>query len=369
MDLQRPPGCFDRNDRAAKLTAWGDPLVTRKAAIDFEAFRADLERVHHKPRKSNAGAKPFAVVLMFRVLILQHLYNLSDDGLEYQIRDRLSVMRFLGLPMEDRVPDAKTVWRFRERLKALGLVEVLFARFNEQLARRGYVAKTGQLIDATFVEAPRQRNRREEHAKLKAGAAPAGWDDPAKAPMRRQKDTDARWTQQHDATHDGYQHPINADAANQLIQDYAITPAHVHDSQVLDDLLDVATTEDQGRKRPVYADRAYRSEAREADLANPGLASQIHETGTRAAPLTEPQKASNRRKSSVRARVEHIFGAQAAMDGQRVRTIGSARAKVKIGLLNLTDNMKRLVHLTAIEARRQARLVTGQHGITAPAMA
>ena len=161
MALYRQPGFFDVDDRAAKLTALGDPLVKLTAEIDFEAFRPDLNRVHEKERKSKAGAKPFDVVLMFRVLILQHLYNLSDDGLEYQIRDRLSFLRFLGLQMEDRVPDAKTVWLFRERLKALGLVEVLFARFHEQLARRGYLAKTGQMIDATFVEVPRQRNSRE----------------------------------------------------------------------------------------------------------------------------------------------------------------------------------------------------------------
>lgn len=122
----------------------GDPLVKLKAEIDFEDFRADLKRVHEKERKSNAGAKPFDGVLMFKVLILQHLYNLSDDGLEYQIRDRLSFVRFLGLRMEHRVPDAKTVWLFRERLKALGLVEVLFGRFNEQLVRRGYSAAPAQ---------------------------------------------------------------------------------------------------------------------------------------------------------------------------------------------------------------------------------
>jgi hypothetical protein len=96
MFFQRQPGLFDLDERAAKLTALGDPLVKLKAEIDFEAFRQDLNRVHEKPRKSNAGAKPFDVVLMFMVLIVQQLYNLSDDGLEYQIRDRLSFMRFFG---------------------------------------------------------------------------------------------------------------------------------------------------------------------------------------------------------------------------------------------------------------------------------
>ncbi len=325
--------------------------------------------MHEKPRKSNAGAKPFDVVLMFMVLILQQLYHLSDDGIEYQIRDRLSFMRFLGLALEDRVPDAKTVWLFRERLKGLGLVEVLFARFDEQLAQRGYVAKAGQMIDATFVEAPRQRNTREENAKIKAGELPDGWDDPEQAAKRRQKDTDARWTKKHDETHYGYKNHLNADAATKLIQDYAVTPANVHDSQVFDALLDTESRSAEDRKRPVYADSAYRSAEREADLAKQDLESQIHEKGTRAAPLTDDQRAANRKKSTVRARVEHIFGAQAAMDGHVIRTIGLERAKVKIGLLNLTYNMKRLVQLTAIATRRLADLAASPDGVTAPVMA
>jgi transposase, IS5 family len=369
MRVERQLGLFDVDERAAKLTALGDPLVKLKAEIDFEAFRTDLNRVHEKDRKSNAGAKPFAVVRMFRVRILQPLYHRSDDGIEYQIRDRLSFMRFLGLQLEDRVPDAKTVWRFRERLKALGLVEARFARFDAQLAQRGYVARTGQRIDATLVEAPRQRNSREEHAKIKAGETPDGWDDPAQAAKRRQKDRDARWTKKNAETHYGYKNHINADAATKLIQRYGITPANVHDSQVFDDRLDTQTTDDQGRKRPVDADSAYRSEPREAQLTELEVESHIHEKGTRAAPLTEEQTTSNRKKSKVRARVEHIFGAQAAMGGHVVRTIGLARAKVKIGLMNLAYNMKRLVQLAAIEARRPADALAGYSGRVAPAVA
>jgi IS5 family transposase len=368
MRVERQLGLFDVDERAAKLTAMGDPLVKLKEEIDFEAFRPDLNRVHEKDRKSNAGAKPFDVVLMFRVLLLQHLYNLSDDGIEYQIRDRLSFMRFLGLHIEDRVPDAKTVWLFRERLKALGLVKVLFARFDEQLAQRGYGVKTGQMIDATFIEAPRQRNSREQNAKIKAGETPDGWDDPAQVAKRRQKDTAARWTKKNAESHYGYKNHINADVATKRIQDYAVTPANVHDSQVFDELLDTQTTDEQGRKRPVYADSAYRSEPRETQLSGLEVASHIHQKGTRAAPLTEAQKISNRRKSKVRARVEHIFGAQAAMGGHVVRTIGIERAKVKIGLMNLAYNMKRLVQLTAIDARRLADAVAGHAGRTAPAV-
>jgi IS5 family transposase len=271
----------------------------------------------------------------------------------------------LGLHLEDRVPDAKTVWLFRERLKALGLVEVLFARFHEQLAQRGYVAKAGQMIDATFVEAPRQRNSREENAKIKAGETPDGWDDPENGAMRRQKDTDARWTKKNNESHYGYKNHINADADTKLIQDYAVTPANVHDSRVFEDLLDTETASGAGAKRPVYADSAYRSAEHEAYLAEQEMDSQIHEKGTRAAPLTEPQKASNRKKSKIRARVEHVFGAQAAMGGHLVRTIGLQRASVKIGLMNLAYNMRRLVQLMARDARR----VAGHDGIPVPVAA
>jgi transposase len=194
MKPPRQPGLFDVEERAAQLADMGDPLVGLKARIDWEAFRPELSRVHDKDRKSNAGAKPIDVVLMFKVLVLQQLHNLSDDRIEYQIRDRFSFMRFLGLQLEDRVPDAKTVWLFRDRLKELSLVEARFSRFHEQLANQGYVARAGQVVDATFVEVPRQRNTREENAQLKAGEVPEAWDKPEAKAKRRQKDTDARWT-------------------------------------------------------------------------------------------------------------------------------------------------------------------------------
>jgi IS5 family transposase len=238
-------------------------------------------------------------------------------------------------------------------LKALGLVETLFDRYNAQLARRGYVAKAGQRVDATCLEAPRQRNRREANARIKAGEEPDGWDDPAKAPMRRQKDTDARWTKKNTETHYGYKNHVNADQATKLIQRYEVTPAHVHDSQVFETLLDTETADAKGRKRAAYADSAYRSQAHEERLAGIGVDSQIHEKGSRAAPLTDEQKAGNREKSKVRARVEHLFAAQAAMGGHLVRSIGLKRAEVKAGLLNLAYNMRRLVQLEALAARRQ----------------
>jgi IS5 family transposase len=342
MPIRFQPSFFDIHERSAKLTEMGDPLVELNRRMDWEALRASLNRVHEKLRKSSAGAKPMDVVLMFKILVLQQLNNLSDERIEYQIRYRLSFMRFLGLQLEGRVADAKTVWLFRERLKELNLVEVLFAKFHEQLASQGYVARAGQMIDATFVEVPRQRNTREENAGIKAGQPPEQWkEEPNKL---RQKDVDARWTKKNEEKHYGYKNHLNADAGNKLVHSYAVSDAAVHDSQVFEQLLD-QTVDAKGEKRTIYADSAYRCKDREETLAADGFESQIHEKGTRGHPLSDEQKTSNRAKSKTRARVEHVFGAQHAMGGHLVRTIGLARARVKIGMMNLVYNMKRLVQL------------------------
>ena len=343
-------GLFDVDERLTKLSLLGDPLVELNKMIDWEAFRGDIEKAREKAReharKSAAGAKPIDAVQMFKIMVLQQLNNLSDDRIEYQIRDRLSFMRFLGLNLEDRVPDAKTVWLFRETLKQQGVGEGLFKRFDEQLAAKGLVAKGGQMIDATFVEVPKSRNSREDNARIKAGELPEGWnkDDPATVHMRRQKDTDARWTKKNQETHFGYKNHINADAKNKLIRAYAVSAASVHDSQVFDELLDQSTDED-GQKRAAYADSAYRSKEQEERLQANGIESQVCEKGARGKPLTEEQKASNRQKSKTRVRVEHVFGAQAQMGGHVVRTIGMARARVKIAIMNLAYNMRRFVLL------------------------
>ena len=356
-------GLFDADDRLAKLTVLGDPLVELKVMIDWEAFRGDIEAARSAARdharKSAAGAKPIDAVLMFKIVVLQQLNNLSDDRIEYQIRDRLSFMRFLGLALEDRVPDAKTVWLFRETLKRQGVAEGLFKRFDDQLAAQGLVAKGGQMIDATFVEVPRRRNSREDNEKLKAGELPEGWEksDPATGHMRRQKDTDARWTKKNQETHFGYKNHINADAKNKLIRAYEVTVASVHDAQVFDELLDQGA-DAEGNKRAVYADSAYRSKEQEDKLQAYGIQSEVCEKGTRGKPLSEGQKLTNRHKSRTRVRVEHVFGAQAQMGGHVVRTIGIARARVKITMMNLVYNMRRFVLL----CRREIQDPNGFYG-------
>ena len=335
-------GFFDLSNRYAGLDAKADPLVKLNAMVPWEDFRPRLEAVWRRPpgeRKSKAGRKPWDAVVMFKALVLCELYNLSDEQFEYQLRDRLSFMRFLGLGLEDRVPDATTVWLYREQLVQAEVVDELFDAFDAHLKAQGWLAMGGQMIDASIVPVPKQRNGRDENAAIKAGETPKGWDDkPAK---RRQKDTDARWTKKHGKSHYGYKNHVNVDRRHKLIRRYKVTDASVHDSQVLDDVLDGDNTASE-----VWADSAYRSAEIERKLDERGLKSRIHRKAQRNRPLRKREQQGNRTRSQVRARVEHVFGAQVNdMGGTLVRSIGIARAKARIGLKNLAYNMRRAVQL------------------------
>ena len=340
-------GFFDLSDRYASLDAKKDPLVEIDAVVPWEEFRSILDEVWRKPdaeRKSRAGRKPMDTVLMFKTLLLSALYNLSDDQIEYQVRDRLSFMRFLGLSLADRVPDAKTVWLYRDALAQAGKVEELFRQFDGYLARQGYIARGGQILDASIVAGPRNHNTRDENAAIKKGENPEHWENkPAK---RSQKDVDARWTKKHGKSHYGYKNHVNVDRRHKLVRRYRVTDAAVHDSQVLDDILDPDNTASD-----VWADSAYRSAAIEATLDEKGLKSRIHRKGRRNKPLSERETQGNKTRSKVRARVEHIFGSQSNdMGGTLVRSIGLVRAKARIGLKNLAYNMRRLVQLERLAA-------------------
>lgn len=328
---------YDLENRYASLSEAGDPLERLNAVIDWELFRPQLERIDEKPRKSAAGRKPLDRVLMFKLLILQRLHNVADEKLQYLVTDRLSFMRFLGLDLASQVPDARTVWAFRESLGKRGLIEPLFERLDEVLRGLGMQLKSGQIIDATFVPVPLQRNSREENARIKAGEVPEAWaDQPHK---RAQKDVDARWTMKNGQHHYGYKNHINVDAQTKLITASTCTPAQVHDSRAFEALLRKA---DKGGAQ-VWADSAYRSKDREAALRAGGHVSQINELGRKDQPLSEAQKQSNHVKSKVRSRVEHVFGAMHnEMGGIFLRSIGLARAKVGVGLMNLAYNLKRI---------------------------
>ena len=318
---------FAEEAQLNRLSKLGDSLEKLKI-INFEAFRSLLEKAFQKNRKSKAGRPSFDVVMMFKILVLQRLFNLSDDQTEYQITDRMSFQRFIGLSLGERVPDAKTIWLFRDTLTKSGVIQELFVMFDSMLASEGIITHGGTIVDATFVDAPRQRNSRDENNQIKNGETPEEWKE--KPHKLAQKDTDARWTKKNNETHFGYKDHVKVDADSKIITDYETTPANVHDSNEFTDFLD---KDDQ----VVYADSAYVGKEIPDHVEN-----RVCEKGYRNNPLTEEQKQHNREKSKIRCRIEHVFGFMTvSMHGLTIRSIGLERAKFQIGLTNLVYNICR----------------------------
>jgi IS5 family transposase len=335
--VDRSPGFFDLDDRLAELSAKGDDLECVKALVDFEMFRPALEAAAPRADRSKGGRPAFDHVLMFKVLILQAIHALSDERMEFLIKDRLSFMRFLGLGLADSVPDANTIWTF------------LAMSGQRQMLRI-----CSEIVDATIVAAPKQRNTVEEKKAIKEGRIPDVWTDkPAKL---RQKDRDARWTVKYTKAKPrgdgslpavdiaipsfGYKNHLSIDRGFGLIRKWTTTHAAAHDGARLEDVLDRTNTASD-----VWADTAYRSAKNEAMLARRGFVSRIHRKKSPGRPMPERMRIANAQKPKVRSAVEHVFAHQKGPMGLIVRTIGITRARVKIGMANLAYNMRRFVWL------------------------
>ena len=328
-------GFWDDQKRVAKLQE-KKPVLKRLAdSIPWEPFRPLLDKGYAHERKSNAGRKRIDPLILFKMLVLQQLFNLSDQELEFQVNDRRSFEEFVGLGVMNSIPDATTVAFFRDRLLKAGVIEELFEMFESYLRSQGLQARGGQIIDATLVPVPKQRNTREENEEIKAGRLPEGWD---KNPDRlRQKDLDARWVKKNDINYYGYKNSICIDVDHGFIRRYAVTPANIHDSQMLPRLLDPENEHDF-----VWADSAYSGECFADLLSLGGFESLIHEKGARNHPLSDEAKKMNRVKSAIRACVEHVFGCMTmSMGGKLTRKIGLERTEVWWGLKNLTFNFLR----------------------------
>ena len=330
---------FDEENRLEKLTKKKDPLLKLATMINWEQFRPIIRRAMKKETKGNGGRPAYDYIMMFKVLILQRLYNVSDEQMEFQINDRLTFMRFLGLSLGDTVPDQNTIWLFRENLINKGLIDKLFNKFDRYLEEEGILIKEGSIIDATIVEAPRQRNSREDNNQIKEGQIPEEWKN--KPNMLRQKDTDARWMKKNGENYYGYKNHIKICRKSKLIRKYKVTDASVHDSQAVEDLIDKSDSHHE-----IYADSAYSGEPVKKIIKKKKVRDRIHEKGYSHKPLTEKQLESNHKKSKVRARVEHVFAYMTnSMGGIYLRTIGKKRANGVIGLMNLTYNMSRYIQL------------------------
>jgi IS5 family transposase len=348
-------GFFDTDDRLRWLSAAGDPLERLAAVVDFELFRPELDAALGRSDRAKGGRPPYDAVLMFRVLVLQTLYTLSDDQTEYQLRDRLSFMRFAGLSLHDAVPDAKTIWLYREQLVRAGAFERLFARFDAALAERGYLAMGGQIVDATIVEARRPRLTQAEKGVVKGGGVPEDW----KPARTRQIDREGRWTLKRGKTKPrppdgsaraatpeiavpmfGYKNHVGIDREHGFVRRFKVTHAAAHDGAQLGAVLDPANT-----ASAVWADTAYRSAANIEMLETRGLKPQFQRPKPRGKPMPRHVARGNARRARIRSRVEHVFAAQKRRFDLVIRTVGKARATAKLALANLAYNFTRFLWL------------------------
>jgi IS5 family transposase len=334
---------FDHSDYLETLAKHKDPLEKLDTAIDWQVFRPILDRRLRKDRKSNAGRPPYDALMMLKVIVLQSFYGLSDAQAEFQILDRYTFKRFLGIRSESDIPDEKTIWLFKERLGDEG-VKRIFRKFSSEMDKAGFSAKKGSIVDASFVDAPKQRNSHDENELIKEGGIPEDWSDA----KRRQKDTDARWTKKNKETHFGYKNHVCVDAKHRLVRFYSVMPANVHDSQAFPEMVQAFH---ENSNRSVYGDSAYRSQEHESLLDDAELRSMIHEKGNRSGKLSDRQMERNKVKSSIRVRVEHVFGRMKQLKSDVVRCVGLARASMRIGLANLVYNMDRIASMGGLRTR------------------
>ena len=313
---------FSLADRLARISAQGDPLERLDGVIGWAMFRPVLDR---------ALPAAYDRLLLCKILVLQRLYQLSDEATQFQILDRLSFQRFLGLSLADRVPDQNTIREFREALQKAGAFQSLFDEFREHPAARGLLPKEGVIVDASFVEVPRQRNTREENAAIKEGRTPEDWSEKKRA----HKDVDARWTRKNAQTLYGYKDHIKVNLQTKLIEAAVVTTASVHDSQAIDGLVQTGDV-------VVFGDSAYSGQPVEEKMEAKGVDTVIVRKGVRGRELNGTEKAENREISGTRARVEHAFAAMSGQAGRIfLRYIGRARNQAAVQMMNLCYNLRR----------------------------
>jgi len=334
-------GLFDYEFQLEKIKAHKPPLQKLNAIIDWEIFREPIEIALYVKPKNNAGAKGYDKIMMFKILILQRYYNLSDEQTEFQIKDRLSFMDFLGLTIGDKIPDEKTIWLFKENLSKTDLSEKLFHTFTGKLIDNGIVAKEGSIVDASFVTVPKQRNTREENKEIKEEKIPQSFQD--NADKKAQKDCDAKWTKKNNQTEYGYKDHVNADQKTKMITKYTVTSASVHDSQAVEDIVDESDN-------ILYADSAYKSEEIETYLKENKVKPKIIKRKYRNKPLEKEAYKTNYKHSKTRVRVEHIFGTMTSQmhNALHLKAIGLKRITSLVGLMNLTYNLVRYEQLVRL---------------------
>lgn len=332
---------FAEQEREAKLDKIGDALSKLAEHVDFSALAAEIEEAAPRPGRERGGRPPFPTEMMVRVLVIQQLYNLSDEQMEFQLLDRLSFQRFVGLRQSSQVPDRTTIWTFKERLIKAGATERIFEAVKRQLDRHGYIARGGQMIDASIVPVPKQTLTKEEKEIVQQDAMPAEWS-PSK---RRQKDVQARWTKKHGKSFFGFKLSLSVDRRHKLIRRMHVSTASEHDTLHFERVLDPGNT-----SCDVWADKGYIDGEREQRLRKKGWRLHIQRKGQAGKPLSDCQERRNTRIAKVRARVEHVFAGLEQMGGKALRSIGLARATLHLHWKAATYNLRRLCALKEMGA-------------------
>jgi IS5 family transposase len=267
---------FWKQQRDAKHSALGSDFSKIDTVVDFEQFRPILDSALGRPKNKGQGGRPaFDSVMMLRILVFQELYQLSDDEMEFQLYDRSSFQKFVGIRDGDSIPDAKTIWVFKDTLAEQNLYKSLFDMFQIQLEATGFHARSGQIIDATIHDIRRPRLQ-----------DPNTYETP---PSKAQRDADATFTKQGRKTFFGYKNPLNVDRKHRLIRNYDVTTASTHDLQVFEDILDL-----QNSALDISADSAYKSEKYDALCESKMYRNKIHHRAYRNKPLKRHQERANK---------------------------------------------------------------------------
>lgn len=326
-------------------------LAKLDALIDWCPFEKYLSR-HLKRRPSAAGQTPYPTLAMFKILILQFLYKLSDDGVSAAIGDRISFIHFVGLPFNSSKPDGTTIGRFRNKLLAKGRYDHLLNLFNQQLEENGLLVKRGLAVDATLIASTRHprkvidiqsapHDRREDESPLPAtddGQEP-------KARISYSDDTEATWTVKGGRPVYGYKAHVAADTEHGFVLGGHVTGAHVADTKELEKVVDECAAP-CGAK--VDADKGYDSAANREMLNRKNLVDGIMRKARRGQPLSEDEKKANSNISRTRWIVERSFGTIKKVQGfVRARYLGRAKVEMEFWLHALVHNMKKAINLSA----------------------
>jgi IS5 family transposase len=284
---------FSEAELLEKLSQLGDPLEEFKEHIDFTLWQKAADKAVPRGQGAQGGRPPYPTLLMVKILFRKQLYNCGDDQLEFWIADRRSFRRFLDLNDTSATPDAKTIANYNNLLAEAGVGEAFVDAALRQVEPAGYIARGGQMVDASIIPAPKSRLKKDERQALENHEIPENW---SKAKVR-QHDPDARWTKKHGQSYFGYKLHTNVDHRYKLVRKIKITSAEQGDSPYFEDVLSHNTNQ------KVIADRGYAKEARETELKAQGLRPRIQRKASRNKPLSECQKRRNQRIAKKRARV------------------------------------------------------------------